>query len=476
MITEDIDFNALMQPAFEGSVTSYRRELSGLVYGKHDNIAVRELLLLQMRTAHAIRNNGYAKAAFAKYKENMKSLDISWVDKKGKHHQQMQDFWDEFKENPMLDGYGDFNTFQNTHFASIFQAGNSFTRLQIRRRGNKNVIPLKLEMIQPEFHDIMFKGINNIEDIRNGIKFVDSKPETYYFQRARIDSSYEVGNIASTRIEIPANEIIHSFYRDYPNQWIGIPLLSSILIPLYELDDLADATTNKQKVAQAISWIVENTNPMNMTPIGAPGVKKDREGNDKVVFNATGGNVQYLNKGEKLTSIQSSDIGNNLLPFMKSELQRIASAVGIPYYQLTGDYSGIDFSTLRGIAIELRTRIEYTHHFFTIPTLLKPLAYKFKDLASLKSSKVNNAKPSFQLPRWYGVDELKDAQADILEVQNGMSTLKSKLDERHLTFEDIAADRERIKELGLDVLLMENPQKMAQANNNEANNNSTGNA
>jgi capsid protein len=80
------------------------------------------------------------------------------------------------------------------------------------------------------------------------------------------------------------------------------------------------------------------------------------------------------------------------------------------------------------------------------------------------------------MPRWYGVDELKDAQADILEVQNGMATLQSKLDERHTTFEEIAEDRKMIQELGLDNLLMAGGKQMAQANNSQANANSTGNA
>lgn len=475
-MNEDMYFNIPTQQAFDGAVTSYRREQSGIVYGNHDNIAARELLTLQLRSAHAKRNNGYAASASRKYVENMKALEVNWIDKKGKKHQQMQDLWLEFISDPMLDGYGDFKTYQATHHASSFMSGSSFTRKHIRRTGNKNKVPLKLEFIEPEFHDIFYSGMSPNDNIRNGIRFSDSKPSEYFFQRSRLDTTYRPDTNPYEKIAVPAEELIHSFIRETPNQWIGIPFLSSVLLPLYELDDLADATVNKQKAAQAISWIIENTNPMNMTPVGAPAIKKDQGNNDKVIFQTRGGNVQYLNKGEKLTSIQSADIGNNLIPFMEVELRRIAAALGLPYFQLTGDYKGIDFSTLRGIAIELRNRIEFIHHFYTIPILLRPLALSFQELASLYVPRTSTAIPTFQMPRWYGVDELKDAQADVLEVQNGFATLQSKLDERHTTFEEIAEDRKKIQELGLDNLLMAGGKQMAQANNNQANSNSTGNA
>lgn len=474
---EEMYFNNISQPSFEGAVTSYRKEQQGLVYGTHDNLAAKELLNLQLRSAHAIRNNGYAKAAQKKYVENLKSIRVNWLDKNGKLHKNLQDYWDEFAENPNLDGYGDLSITQSNWHSSMFQSGNSFTRLHIRRNGNKNKIPLKIETIQSEFHDIAFGGYDAMKDIRTGIEFVDTKPAAYYFLRARIDTTIlRDSQNPYKHIRIPADEIVHMFIRDYPGQWIGIPFLSSVLIPLYEIDELADATTAKQKAAQAISWIVKNTNPMNIMPVGAPAIAKDKDQKDKIVFRATGGNVQYLNKGEDIAFYQSTDVGPNLLPFIKSELQRIASALGLPYYQLTGDYSGIDFSTLRGISIELRNRIEFIHHFYTIPLGLTPITRKFKELASLYVKKTDNAYPTFQMPRWYGVDELKDAMSDVLEVQNGMATLQSKLDERHMTFEEIIADRERIREIGLDNLLYPNGQSMAQANNNQANPNSDGNA
>lgn len=463
------------QQAYDGASVSYKNAQRVLLTGEADTLAARELLALQMRSAHAIRNNGYAKSAITKYVTSLGAVKVTWQDNKGNAHPVMQALWDEFAANPNLDGYGTLENTQSIWHYSMFASGNAFTRMVIQRTGNENKIPLKLQTIPAQLHNIFYMGRNSKEITRNGITFVDMKPTVYYFRKGIYEQQWYQVNNTYPQVEIPAEELLHMFIRENAGQWIGIPSLASILIPLYDLDELADATIAKQKAAQAIAWIIENTNPLNITPTGSPTTVKDKNQNDKIVFQAAGGSTQYLNKGEKINFYQSTDIGANLPILIKTELHRIASAVGVPYHTLTGDTSGLDFSSIRAIGIELRNRLEYIHHFYTIPLGLDPLTSYFKDLAKLYNKKVANASPSYQLPRWYGVDELKDTQADLLEVQNGMATLQSKLDERHTTFEEIVADRARIKELGLESLLTPTSTSMNQTTNIKANPNTTGN-
>jgi lambda family phage portal protein len=471
---QDVAYPEIRQPAFDGASTSYKNAQRGLLTGEADSLAARELFALQMRSEHAIRNNGYAKTAITKHVTALGKVQVNWKDSKGKEHKAMQLLWDEFAANPNLDGHGTLgNTFTGWGYAT-FAAGNAYTRMVIRRNGNTNKIPLKLQNIPSQLHNIFYMGKNSDTEItRNGITFVDSKPTMYYFRKGIYEQQWYQVNNTFPQVEVPANELIHIFVRESAGQWLGIPFLASVLMPLYELDELNDATIAKQKAAQAIAWIVENTNPLNMTPTGSPTTVKDKNNNDKIVFKSSGGNTQYLNKGEKINFYQSTDIGANLPVLIKSELHRIAAAVGVPYHTLTGDTSGLDFSSIRAIGIELRNRLEFIHLTYMIPLGLIPLTTYFKELAKLYNGRVSNAVPTFQLPRYYGVDELKDTQADLLEVQNGMATLQSKLDERHTTFEDIIADRERIKEVGLDHLLGSQGNMANQIGNVKANSKST---
>lgn len=474
-MAEEIVYNVVTQPplAYEAASTSYRNGIRGLLAGEPDTLAAREVQYLQMRSQHAIRNNGYAKSALNKYVTNLGAVKVIWKDPKGKSHKQMQPLWDEFYADPNLDGHGTLANTESVWHHSMFMDGTAFTRMHIRRKGNKNKIPLKLQGIPAAMHDLGYMGTDN--SVRFGMKFEDTKPIEYYFRKGIYEENWLSSTTAYPQVVIPAHELLHMFIRESPGQWIGIPNLAPVLLLLYELDELNDATIAKQKAAQAIAWIIENSNPIAMTPTGTAVTTKDKDQKDKVVFKAQGGSTQYLNKGEKIKFYQSTDIGSNLQVLIRAELHRIAASLDIPYYQLTCDTDGLAFSSIRALAIELRNRIEYIHHFYTIPLGLAPLTVRFKDLAVLYNPKVANAVPHFQLPRWRGIDELKDIQASLLKVQSGMGTLEDVLEDMNSSFEKVQADRERIKELELTHLLEPNGSATAQAKNTEANTNSSSN-
>lgn len=460
--------------AYEGAAYRYKEDLKELLSGKPDMFAAKELILLQMRVAHAIRNNGYAKTARDKYVENVGTIKVKWKTKKakGKSHARMQDYWDEFESNPNLDGYGTLDTTQSVYHSSMFMSGSSFIRKQIRRDGNTNKIPMKLEPIQSELHHLWYFGEGDImRDIKYGMEFRDTKPVNYYFRQGLfLENWFNVKDSFKTT-EIPANEMLHGFMRELPGQWVGVPFLAASLIPLYEIDELVDATVAKQKAAQGISWIVSNTNPMNPLPIGAMILDKDDP--SSVTFKTEGTNVQYLNKGESIQFYQSTDIGENVFTLLRSELRRITNSAGIPYHLVTGDMEGIDFSSLRALMVDFRNSIEHKHYIFTIPLFFQPLTKSFKDLAMLYDPKVADAIPTFQLPRFRGPDDLKDAQADLLEIVSGLSPIEEKWSERNTTQEAIQESIETIKSIGLEGILS-NKDSANQGKNIEPNSNSVG--
>jgi capsid protein len=100
----------------------------------------------------------------------------------------------------------------------------------------------------------------------------------------------------------------------------------------------------------------------------------------------------------------------------------------------------------------------------------------FKELAILYNPKVSTALPYFQLPRWRGTDDLKDAQADLLELQNGLATIPDKLAERGLSIEDVLADvdnRKALEEMGIILTSAQSNPSMNQTTNTQPNSNST---
>lgn len=452
--SEEFVYARARQQAFEGSVTNYRLEQKGLVAGDADQLAARELRLLWERSHHAVRNNGWARTAKRKTLVNLNSVMVKWKDSKGKVNKAMQALWDEFAADPNLDGYGTLCNTQEAWNGAMFESGEALCRMIIKKRAG-HTVPLVLQNIEPEYLDPMYSGKDPL-NIRNGIRFEDSKPVSYFFSKRRPGFNQFALGSTEQKVEVPAEDVLHLFIRDRPGQWRGVPALASILLPLYELDDLTDATVAKQKAAQAISWVIRNTNPSSAMAVGSalpsidPTDIDEATGKRRVISQASGGGVQYLNKGEDIAFYQGTDIGSNLPELIKAELHKIAQAAGLTYEVLTGDLAGISFSALQQVSIDMKTQAEFMYKFYIINLGLAPLCRRFKELAIIYGNKnFANLTPTFQYPRRYGVNDLKDAQADLLEVQSGFATWESKLEERNITVEEITEDRKKQAEAGV---------------------------
>lgn len=471
--SEEFMYNRVSQTAFDGAVTNYRLEQKGLISGEADVLAARELKLLWERSRHAVRNNGWATSARNNYKQNLGCIKVKWKDQNGKPNKKMQGLWDSFAENPNLDGYGTLDNTQDAWNGGLFD-GEIFTRMIIKQRKNQTV-PLVLQNISREYLDPTYTGITGT-NTRNGITFNDEgTPVVYNFSKRLTQSGF----LNINKIQVPADEVLHIFIRQEVNQWRGIPILASILLPLYELDDLTDATVTKQKNAQAIGWIIKNTNPTSALAVGSalnvtdPGDVDESTGKRRVITQTSGGGTQYLNKNEDIAFSKVDDIGTQLVDLIKFELHKIAAAAGMSYTTLTGDLSGISFSALQQVAIDMKITAEFIYKLYTINLALRPLCYRFRELASIYSSKnLANAVPIYQYPRRYSVNELKDGQADVLELQNKLTTYDKVLEERELTIEDIQEDLKRQQEAG--VSFEPKATQNGQPNNINSNSNSKG--
>jgi capsid protein len=451
----------LFQTNYEAASTEYALAHRQAAMGDADTLGVSEIVFLIARSRYMCRNNAVASSAQDKYATKLGSIKVSWNNQDGSKHSIMQDLWDSFAESPMLDGFGNLDTWQVACNHERFASGKAITRFHTI--ASDHPIPLKLQGIPAEYWDISYTGSDKPELNQNGrvtrygITFKNTKPELYHFYKEGYFAINNPTNVDTWKREaIDANDIINSFERKNANQWIGVPLLTSCLLTIYALEDLCDATTKQQTNASAVSWIVSTEgSPLLRTPVGSVITVGDRDQadpNTKTIFRSASGNVHYLATGEKLQQVQSTDIGNNLVPFVKSELELVAAALNMPYFELKGDTSGMDFSSIRAILIQWRNRIEFIYNIIVIPTQMRPLVARFQNYAKLKF-KVANAKPTFILPRWYGVDDRSDAEADLIEVASGFTPIEAIWMERGYTKEQIEQSLKLIKELGLDGIL-----------------------
>lgn len=173
----------------------------------------------------------------------------------------------------------------------------------------------------------------------------------------------------------------------------------------------------------------------------------------KVNINLQPGMVNHLMRGDKFNMHKSQAPNGTYDDFDKSLVREAAKAAGSSFEDVSGDFSKTSFSASR-LAQELPWRITKRRR----AAIVEPF-YRGAFVAWLEEAcetgriQLPKGAPAFwQAPDaysnavWRGegkpvADPLKAAQADILEIENGLATLEAKLGERGYDFEEIVAQR-----------------------------------
>ena len=456
---ESIQMKMGLPTAFDGSNRTARLNTKGLIRGDPDSIAVRELETLWQRSHHLCRNNSAVVTARNRLLAHWvgAGIKVKWDNKK------VELAWKEFAANPSIDGFGTIANLQNLWGSALFESGEVFTRMIIKK-DRRSLIPLKLQVIEAEQLDVrLFRPPNT----RNGIEFDKNsmKPVAYHFWKYH--PSILTRMKTNKRISIPSKSILHIFNRERPGQWRGTPKVAPAILALYEMDELSDATLVRQKVAQAVGWIVKKRELAPLPQIGEmEKANKDSTDIDETkIQKIKPGGIHYLQDDEDFEFAQIDDIGTNFVPLLEYNWRCIAGCLDVTYEQLTGDISKANFSSIRSGLIEFRKRVSLIQQLLFLNLGMIPLTNYFKELCSIYINKeAGNARPEFTFPKQDWVDPLKDAQADILEVRAGFATLREKLAERGV--EDIESHIMRVaEEQDYNVILTSNPKKMETAEN-----------
>jgi lambda family phage portal protein len=170
------------------------------------------------------------------------------------------------------------------------------------------------------------------------------------------------------------------------------------------------------------------------------------------------GVVSHLAAGDKLKLHRSETPNATYDAFDKSLSREAAKAAGSSAEDLSGDYSQTSFSASR-LAMELPSRINERRRMAIVKPFYQTVYRAFLE-EHIETGKIKlpagapefwEAADAYSNAMWRGAgkptsDPLKTAQADILELENGLTTLEAKLGERGLDFEEVVAQRKSERE------------------------------
>jgi lambda family phage portal protein len=292
--------------------------------------------------------------------------------------------------------------------------------------------------------------------IRQGIEFDRiGRRVAYHFLRRHPGDSTDPG-LSGETTRVPASEVIHVIDPVEGGQLRGVSKLAPAIVKLFLLDQYDDAELDRKKVAAMYAMFV--TSPAPETPL-AP----DDDEFEEAGYEISPGQVLRLEPGEDVTVGQPADSGASYEPFQYRTLLQIAAALGIPYPYLTNDMVKGNFSNSRLALIEFRRRVSAWQHSVMVYQLCRPVFTRWLDLAVMSGAL---ALPRYETNRsrlqtadwlptkWDWVDPLKDANAEIAQIEAGLKSRTQAIAERGYDAEqvdrEIAAERERERALGLD--------------------------
>ena len=460
-----------------GMLKNLRRKVGAMIGGFEGGLSARRLKTFAPSRAHVntliqaagadmtararylIRNNGYAANAVESWAGNAVGTGIkpSSGIADAVLKDRVQRLWLRWTDESDAEGLTDFYGQQRRAARELFIAGEVFFRIRPRRPEDGLSVPLQLQMLPAEMLPLEQTGTAaNGNVIRQGIEFDRiGRRVAYHFLRRHPGDSTDPG-LAGEIVRVPAAEVIHVIDPVEGGQLRGVSKLAPAIVKLFLLDQYDDAELDRKKVAAMYAMFVTSPAPEN--PLAPP---EDEDGPAGVEISP--GQVVRLDPGEDVTVGQPADSGATYEPFQYRTLLQISAALGIPYPYIANDMVKGNFSNSRLALIEFRRRVSAWQHSVMVFQLCRPVYARWMDAAVLSGALIL---PGYEANRsrlltadwlptkWDWVDPLKDANAEIAQIEAGLKSRTQAIAERGYDAEqvdrEIAAERARERALGLD--------------------------
>ena len=264
-------------------------------------------------------------------------------------------------------------------------------------------------------------------------------------------------------------KVLHLFEGKLPGQVRGLSPLVAALTPAHERNTLSEYALAAAMIGTSFAMTVESDlGAMGaLAKLEAGGVGegfnefKNERGDwyGKQKIDPRPGTINHLAPGDKLKFNKSESPNNTYHDFNRSLQRAAAKAAGSSYEDISGDYSQTSFSASR-MATELPHRIN-TRRRTAIAARFYQTVFECWLEEALETGAIKlpagapafwQARCAYSAAKWLGLgrvqpDPKKAAEADILEIANGLATMSDKLAERGLDFDETVVQRKYEREV-----------------------------
>ncbi|RXF69924.1 phage portal protein [Hansschlegelia zhihuaiae] len=337
-----------------------------------------------------------------------------------------------------MDGRTDLWGLQATIARALVEDGESFVILRADEDGLRAlVIPAE------QVDESMTRDLDGGSYIVQGVEFdVSGRRVAYHVLPHRPTQAFAS---YAPPVRMDAADVLHVMAPIAPGQVRGVSWLAPIILPANELDQLSDALLVGVKIAAMHAGFLIDLN----------GTGEPFEGDLSDVSMEPG--IMRRVPGGFDVKFSTPQQAQQTAEFLKHNLRGLAAGLGLPSHMLDGDLSGANYSSLRAGLLPFRARVEQVQYGVLVPQLLRPVWRRVQLLAGDPE-----ATAEWIMPKPLQVDPQKDVEADVAEIEAGLTSRRQKVAARGWSVEEldaeIAADRKREASLGLGFGVSPQPQ------------------
>lgn len=377
------------------------------------------------------------------------------------------ELWEEWATTTQADASGreTFYGLQAAAVEGMIDGGETLMRRRFRRESDRLEVPLQLQLLEGDHLDTLkdFERDANGNRIVQGIEFdAIGRRRGYWLFQEHPGDSY-TSAVFQPSAFVRDSEVRHVYRADRVGQVRGIPWGAVVALRLHDFDAYEDNEQLRMVVATAFAGFVHDLSGADGSfgdgvagVLATPGSNKDRLG--QPIDELHSGTLEYLPAGKTIT-FPNPPQNEGFAPFSTVQLRAIAKGYGCPYWLLTGDLSGVTFSSIRGDWVAFNRFADVVRERVVIPHLCEPGLRWWRDAAELADLLTPGIPDPARLewdwipPRREMLDPRTEVTADVESVRAGFKSLTQVVSslgtDPDKVLEALAEDLAKAKKLGL---------------------------
>lgn len=319
-------------------------------------------------------------------------------------------------------GLNDLAACQRIAMNAVFESGEMLVRRRMRMKSDGLTLPFRIELLEPDYLDES-KQSHGGNDVIEGIEYDPWGRVVAYWLYDRHPGDVSRTTTYKSR-RYAAAEILHLRRLDRPGQARGVPWMAPVILTLGEMRDYQEAQITKQRMAALMAFFLES----EQDPGGS--------GQASALDDIGPGAIIELEPGQKVTATEPPKV-DGYDQFMKQGLSAIASGLGLTYEALSGDLSGVNFSSARMGRMEMNRNIEVWQGHIIRAQLLTGIERWMREAWLLHFGKAADWQLTWTAPRPQLVDPTREIPAMVKEISAGLNS-------RHGVIRSLGRDPDKI--------------------------------